>query len=128
MKRNIVVQSLLVICILLTLYSLSVAEEDRMDGNWWRNQDKFTRAVYLTGIVNGIDLGFTLSIVKLIEDEKTYGCGIKIEETHVDYSSKYFKNVTRGQLVDGVNSFFQSSGRLTAATDFWPSCHCLAQF
>jgi hypothetical protein len=106
MKRNPIVQILLLICLLTIVPALSVAEENRRDGNWWREQDRFTRSVYIIGFFDGMDLGHNFSYWDFVKDKEMNACMGKVAESYADYSSKYFKNVTNVQLVDGLNSFY----------------------
>ena len=106
MKRNPIVQSLLLICLLTIVPALSAAEENRRDGNWWRDQDRPTRSAYIIGFFDGMDLGYNFSYWGFAKDKEMKACMGKVVESYVDYNSKYFKNVTNVQLVDGLDSFY----------------------
>ena len=106
MKRSLIVKILAVIFLLGILPALSVAEENRRDGNWWRDQDKLTRSGYITGFLDGMDLGSNFSYWKFVKDDKMNTCMGKVLESYADYHSKYFEKVTNGQLVDGLDSFY----------------------
>jgi hypothetical protein len=106
MKRNLIVKILVVICLVGILPALSVAEENRIDGNWWRDQDRLTRSGYITGFLDGMDLGGNFSYWKFVKDDKMNTCMGKVLESYADYRSKYFEKVTNGQLADGLDSFY----------------------
>jgi hypothetical protein len=106
MKRNVMLQTLLLICVLFTLPSLTAAEENRRDGNWWRQQDRLTRSVYVIGFFDGMDLGHNFSYWNFVKDKKMNVCMAKVAESYANHSSKYFKNVTNIQLVDGLDTFY----------------------
>jgi hypothetical protein len=106
MKRNPIVQSLLLICLVIILPALPVAEENRRDGNWWREQDRPTRSAYIIGFFDGMDLGYNFSYWSFVKDKEMNACMGKVVQSYGDYSSKYFKNVTNVQLVDGLDSFY----------------------
>ena len=106
MKRSLILKILAVIFLLGILPALSVAEENRRDGNWWRDQDKLTRSGYITGFLDGMGLGSNFSFWNFAKDTKMNACMEKVLESYADYHSKYFEKVTNGQLVDGLDSFY----------------------
>jgi len=66
----------------------------------------FTRSVYVIGFFDGMDLGHNFSYWNFTKDKKMNACMLMVGESYADYSSKYFTNVTNGQLVDGLDSFY----------------------
>jgi hypothetical protein len=106
MKRHDTLQAFLLIFVLFALPVLASAEENRRDGNWWREQDRLTRSVYVIGFFDGMDLGHNFSYWAFVKDKKMNACMGKVAESYADYGSKFFKNATNGQIVDGLDSFY----------------------
>lgn len=107
MKRNVMLQTVLLICILFTLPALSAAEENRRDGNWWQIQNANSHYSYLTGFFDGMELGNNFSYWDFINDKKKmHDCFWNLSKSYTEYTSKYFKNVTNVQLVDGLDTFY----------------------
>jgi hypothetical protein len=88
------------------LFNTLIAEDNRRDGNWWRDQDRLTRSVYIIGFFDGMDLGKNFSYWKFANKKEMNSCMGKVAESYNEYSAKYFKNVTNMQLVDGLDSFY----------------------
>ena len=105
MKRYVTMQIILLICVLLTLPALSVAEDGRRDGNWWNQQDRPARFSYMIGFFDGMTLGQRFSYWDLPENNKD-ACLGKVLDSYTGYRSKYFNNVTNGQIVDGLVSLY----------------------
>ncbi len=99
---------------ILTLISLTVltsvsalADENRRDGNWWLNQPETVQAVYAVGFFDGVDLGHHFSIWKYANNKKSRETWIPLaNKSFNEYTEKYLNNVTSGQLIDGLNSFY----------------------
>lgn len=91
---------------LFTFPNISAAEGSRRDGNWWLAQNRSTHAEYVIGFFDGMDLGHNFSFWALIKDKEMNVCIGKIMESYAEFDSKYFKNITNGQVVDGLNSFY----------------------
>lgn len=106
MKRYVAIQILLLICLLVTLPSLSTAEDGRRDGNWWNIQDQSARASYIVGFFDGMILGQRFSYWSFFKNKKMNACSEKVLDSYNEYNSKYFNNVTNVQIVDGLNSFY----------------------
>ena len=106
MKRNFIMQILVLMCLVGILPALSVAEENRRDGNWWLNQDPLTRSGYINGFLDGMGLGSNFSYWNFAKDTKMNACMEKVLESYADYHSKYFEKVTNRQLLDGIDSFY----------------------
>lgn len=121
MKRYVAIQILLLICLLVTLPSLSTAEDGRRDGNWWNIQDQSARAAYIVGFFDGMTLGQRFSYWSFAKNKKMNACLEKVLDSYTEYSSKYFNNVTNGQIVDGLNSFYADyrNRRIKIADAVW---------
>ena len=109
MRRNLMRQILVFICLVAMQPILAVAEENRRDGNWWRDQNGFIRSGYVTGFLDGMDLGRNFSYWNFAKDDKMTTCMGKVLESYADYRSRYFEKVTSGQLVDGLDSFYDDA-------------------
>jgi len=107
MKRNLIVLTLLLICILVILPTLSSADEGRRDGNWWREQGRNNHFSYVVGFFDGMDLGHKFSYWKFIGNKKTATCFGPVTKSYEEYCSKYFNHVTNVQIVDGLDSFYE---------------------
>jgi hypothetical protein len=84
------------------------AEGERRDGNWWRELTVSQRSNYMTGFFDGMDLGNNFSFWGMPEtngklDPSVAGAG-KSYSTMID---KYMKDVTNGQVADGVTKFYE---------------------
>jgi hypothetical protein len=104
------IQNLLLICIIIAVPVLSSADDNRnrKDGYWWREYDGPTRAAYVVGFYAGMELGYSFSYWKFVTTEniKTDQCMSKMADSYNEYHLRYFKSVTTGQLVDGLDSFY----------------------
>lgn len=102
MKRYFI-KTLLLICIVVILPALSAAEGSRRDGNWWSQKSELIRLGYIAGFVDGMDLGRNFTYWDFIADKDYVG---KVLKSYDNYSSKYFNNLTVGQLAEGLDSFY----------------------
>jgi len=98
--------SLIITFFMFGSFNTLIAEDNRRDGNWWRDQDRLTRSVYIIGFFDGMDLGKNFSYWKFANKKEMNSCIGKVAESYNEYSAKYFKNVTNTQLVDGLDSFY----------------------
>jgi hypothetical protein len=105
MKRNFIAIALLLLCAVLALPALSVADDARRDGNWWRVQGESVRADYMGGFYDGMNLGYYFSYSSIVKNNKADPCRRKVAESFHEHLSK-FKNVKSLQVVDGLNSFY----------------------
>ena len=100
--------ALLMGLLIAAVTTTAFAAENRRDGNWWSEQDRDSKVFYLTGFFDGMDLGKDFSVWKYIHsgskaDESAVA---KVTAAYKEYSNKYFNNVTAGQLVGGLNTFY----------------------
>lgn len=102
MKRYVI---FLLICVLFAPV-LSNAEETRGDGNWWIKVNNNARGKFMSGFSFGMGLGYNFSYWGFNRDTKTANCVAKVMDSYNEHFSKYFKNVTTDQLVDGLDSFY----------------------
>ena len=59
----------------------------------------------MTGLFDGIQYGNNMSILFLADTDRS--CTNPIRTSHEEYVKKYFENVTNGQIVDGLTSFYE---------------------
>jgi len=85
-------------------------EYDRRDGNWWRQLDAVSKANYLAGFVDGMQLGNRFSywgIDKTDKDAKDVSA--QVTNSFSSYRAKYLSNVTNIQLTDRLDTFYSDS-------------------
>jgi hypothetical protein len=103
----------LAVCVFVgVLVTSTLAEEDR-DGNWWRTRRVFDKAVYVTGMIDGVSIGTAI----LTKNIMTKG-----DPTALDSLATGTKRLLAGvkvqQLVDGIDRFysdFRNRGIMTWA-------------
>lgn len=85
---------------------------DERDGAWWVEQDTTTRASYLDGIIDGIQLGRDLSLweIKNRKEEKTITKGS--DDTFKKNYAWYLGRITREQLLTGLNTLYEDKQNL----------------
>jgi hypothetical protein len=101
-KAGLLVASLVLIW---GVTDISAQAVDRRDGNWWIRLAKADKAWYVIGFFDGMELGFRFSYWG-IKDEKKIGTAFDVGISYSNYLKKYLSNVTSGQLVDGLDSFY----------------------
>ena len=85
----------------------SFAENKKHDGNWWQIVPDMEKAVYITGYLEGTSLGRDFSCRGINKGDKKHDMCEKIEKSYEGQHSKYLKNVTNSQIVDGLNVFYE---------------------
>lgn len=107
MKR--VAQFILVLIVLTvaTGPELLLAQDRRLDGNWWQSHDHLTKTVFVVGFSQGMVLGRNFSYWKFMNDRARQICLNAVVESFDEFQSKFMEKVTGGQLTDGLNSFYQ---------------------
>ena len=95
----------------------------RRDGNWWLSLTEEFRLKYIVGFFDGMDLGRDFSIWKWLRasNKALDPCLDKVAESYSEYNEKYLKNVTNGQLVDGLDNFYSDyrNRRITLKNAVW---------
>lgn len=81
------------------------ADENRRDGNWWQSQTRIGKLNYITGFFDGMDLGHNFSYWKSAAKED-YHSVTNSRASFIEYSNKYFAQVTSGQLADGIDNLY----------------------
>ena len=100
--------------IILAAPGLSMSPEaeaqtsDRRDGTWWRGLEPSERLMLVIGFLDGIELGNKFSYWGLITNGivKDQACFNTVKDSFLGYADRYFKNVTAGQLSDGMTAFY----------------------
>jgi hypothetical protein len=60
----------------------------------------------MVGFFDGMELGNRFSYWSFVNDKKAGDAMKRVADSYDEYVNKYFKNVTSGQLADGLDSFF----------------------
>jgi hypothetical protein len=81
-------------------------ESTRRDGNWWRTQLRASQVSYMVGFFDGIELGNRFSYWSFANDQKATESLKRVFDSYEEYVDKYLKNVTSGQMVDGLDTFY----------------------
>jgi hypothetical protein len=89
---------------LLFALSFSLYAQDRRDGTWWLEQSHSYKFTYLVGFFDGMNLGEKFSYGKYTDDK---GCVDKVMGSFDFYKDKFLKDVTNGQLADGLDEFYK---------------------
>lgn len=97
-------KSLWVVLVLFAISLSTYAQENRRDGNWWREQSQSDKLTYIVGFFDGMDLGRQFSFWKNMDDKV---CFPKVTESFAFYNDKFFKDVTNTQLADGLDVFYK---------------------
>jgi hypothetical protein len=97
-------------------------EENRRDGNWWREQSTLVKAHYMIGFFDGMDLGAKFAAWGLMtkKDETSTTLGpipSKVYTSYADYQEKYLKHVTNIQISDGLDAFYNDYRNRTITLD-----------
>jgi hypothetical protein len=106
MNLKVVTVALLVGCLMLLLSMSVTGEENRRDGNWWRNETKVAQLNYIVGFFDGMVLGRNFSYWDFADKVDMWNCVQKVADSYREHESKYLKHVTNRQLVDGLDSFY----------------------
>lgn len=108
MKLQKYIASLLAVSVLVAFASPAFSDDNRRDGNWWQTQAALERLEYVVGFLDGMDLGRDFSVWKYSTSKapadidtaaKTYG-------SYDEFSKQYLHNVTVGQIVAGLDTFY----------------------
>jgi hypothetical protein len=85
-------------------------EYDRRDGNWWKQLDAVSRANYVAGILDGMELGNKFSVWGIDQSDANCKDAAKlVASSYSDYRSKYLSNVTNIQILDGLDAFYSDA-------------------
>lgn len=85
-------------------------EYDRRDGNWWRQLDATTKANYLAGFLDGMELGHRVALLGADGSEQDYkSVSAKAAASFAAYRSKYLAHVSGIRLTDALDDFYSDS-------------------
>jgi hypothetical protein len=84
------------------------ADENRRDGNWWRDRTNFQRTEYVVGFFDGMELGSRFSYWNLetFKANKNDPIAGQVLASYATLKDRYFKELTNGQITDGLNAFY----------------------
>lgn len=103
-------KQLLIMLMLLSLSPSYVhAQNDRRDGNWWKDLTRSGKLDYMVGFFDGMDLGRDFSYWGMTKDlgDKPPACAGTAVASFGDMMSKYFTNPTNEQIADGLDTFYK---------------------
>jgi len=104
---NILCRRLIALAAALLICSVVSAQDaNRRDGNWWRTESRSSQLDYMVGVFDGMQLGHNLSYWNLIGDKQAGDALSRVAKSYSELSQRYFRNVTVGQLVDGLDVFY----------------------
>jgi hypothetical protein len=106
MNRNILLWRAIFFLLIVISPLDSAAQDDRRDGNWWQAQHPSSKIAYMTGFFDGMDLGHHFSYWKYANVKSKQDVLPDVAESYYEHTEKFFKNVTNGQLADGVDNFY----------------------
>jgi hypothetical protein len=111
MRLRLAVRVIAVMLLLCLTAPLSRNQEyDRRDGDWWRGINAVSKAYYLAGFVDGMDLGNRFSVWGIDAGDKDgKNVSARLKTSYSDYRSKYLSSVTHIQLMEGLNTFYADS-------------------
>ena len=78
----------------------------RRDGNWWVSQTREGKVFYVLGFLDGMDLGNRFSYWRTLDKDKDDPNVAKSIDSYAEMGRTYLSNVTTGQLVDGLDTFY----------------------
>jgi hypothetical protein len=88
------------------------------DGNWWITQGKLNKLDYVTGFSDGMQLGSEFSTWAMPKDDPAVH---KALESYDRFSTKYTRNVSVGQIPDGLDQFYSDyrNRRIVVTHGIW---------
>ena len=99
---------LILLCIGFAMCLPGVAEDARRDGNWWRTHERVVKLLYVTGVLDGMELGNHLSFWGLPEKDGPVDPTLTAAASSYDkIVARYFKDVSAGELAVGLNVFYE---------------------
>lgn len=109
MKRpKIILLPLLLIIFLY--YSLgSCYEQISRDGVWWNTKSDAAKLDYITGFLDGLDLGHCFSIWDITQTTEAMKCIQKVIQSYTTHNEKYLDNFSSSQIIDRLNSLYQNT-------------------
>ena len=101
--------------LLIAISGLAVANEHR-DGNWWQQQNDASRTYYVLGMLDGMSIGHSLSLLGAATPAEVDALA-KANSAYTEAVAKYLNNVTVKQLKDGMTSFYGDYKNRRIVTD-----------
>src|SRR5215469_1506360 len=85
-------------------------EYDRRDGNWWNRLDAVSKPIYVSGLLDGMQLGNKFSVWGIGQSGGDGKDAAKlVESAYSEYRAKYLTNVTNIRIVDGLDGFYSDA-------------------
>lgn len=82
-------------------------EYDRRDGNWWRQIDTVARANYLSGLLDGMQIGNRMALSNGKPTDKA--ALTQADASFSEYRAKYLAGVTGIQLTDALDNLYSDA-------------------
>jgi hypothetical protein len=98
------VSRLILVVILMLPCSVLAQESTRRDGSWWLQQTTTDQINCFIGFLDGMDLGSYFSYWGI--SKKSPNASAEAVSSYNDYVQKYLNHVSVGQIVDGMNDFY----------------------
>jgi hypothetical protein len=119
MKRRVWIRMLAVLIFLCAAAPFCRNQEyDRRDGNWWRQLDPVSRANYVAGFLDGMELGNKFSVWGIGPGDANCKDAAKlVEGSYSDYRGKYLARVTNIQILDGLDGFYSDARNRSILTN-----------
>jgi hypothetical protein len=89
---------------MFTLVSIVHGQSKPRDGNYWRELNETEKTFYALGLFDGTDLG---GIFAMKATQEVGGDSNKMGDAYSSNVQKYEGGVTIGQMMSGMNSFYE---------------------
>lgn len=87
--------------------AVSLFADSSRKGNWWNHLPENQQLVYVLGMMDGREIGYALSILKLEgKDTGDFGCYEKVYKNFNETGAFYFGDITNSQIAAGVSAFY----------------------
>lgn len=114
MKPNL---GVMIVIVLLAIPSLTPAESERRDGNFWNQMKSGEKYHTIVGFIEGWKFGGIRSLRGL---EIETPCHKRVFDTYSEIP-KLISNLTYQQIIDGLDSFYSDyrNRRISIGSAFW---------
>ena len=101
-----IIKTILAAFFCLSMISITDAERVRYDGNWWIERDESQKSYFVGGFFTGIELGHRFSYGDS-SDKGEREILDKISESYTENTDKYIRDITVGQVHEGLDDFYK---------------------
>jgi hypothetical protein len=92
-------------CVFIPLLITSILASEDRDGNWWRTRRGFDKAVYVTGMIDGVYIGTAILTKNILTRGDSKGDSTAVDSLTAG-AKRLLVGVKVGQLVDGMDRFY----------------------